>query len=157
CDGRDAVPCGGQPCAADCTCRPAPTPVRTSTPTATTTPTATPTGAPSCVRGNPCGDCGDGFCVDHCNGTTSIGTFCVTGEVGPHCFTDADCQGTAKPFCISNGFCGGPGTAATCRALCEPPPSCTPAMTCGECGTGFCVDRCNGTSVTGEMCVTGEV
>lgn len=75
---------------------------------------------PSCTTGTGCGSCGTGFCVDHCDGTTVIGSACVTSDVGPHCFDDSDCLATpSMPYCISNGFCGGPDLAATCRALCN--------------------------------------
>jgi hypothetical protein len=34
---------------------------------------------------------------------------------------------------------------------------CVPGTTCGSCGTGFCVDHCDGQAVIGELCVTSTV
>jgi hypothetical protein len=127
----------------------------------------------NCTAGTACGSCGDGFCVDHCDGfehgSDTIGELCVTSKIGPDCASDADCAGTpATPYCISNGNCRGGGSAATCRALCGTTtsttttttttvPPCTAGTLCGSCGTGFCVDHCSGTSVIGELCVTNVV
>jgi hypothetical protein len=110
-----------------------PTPTPTSTATRTPTPTRTATPIPSatatpepCVSAQNCGTGNAGFCVDHCSGTTSIGKVCAKSNVGPNCSTDASCAGTDKPYCISNGFCGGSQT--TCRAL----------QTGPTCGNGLC-------------------
>jgi hypothetical protein len=102
---------------------------------------------------------------------------CGSGTAGP---AGSQCDGTgacnlppvaAGPCCDFDLCTGGNFDQSTCMKLggyhpsaicggqnqCEPVTPCTPGTACGSCGTGFCVDHCNGASVIGALCVTNTV
>src|SRR5262245_21267894 len=85
----------------------------TTSTTTTTTTSTTPPPLPTCSEpGAPCGNCGDGLCVEHCPGSELV---CIsTGHTGNPCTFDG--------ACYVGQVCGGiPSTAcnvAGCASLC---------------------------------------